>query len=323
MSEDIVQTTANIPLNLIVKSSVALRDVDEGSEKFIQLVQSIAQRGVLNSITVREVRNTQTGTVTYGLVDGLQRFTAAQKAGLTSIPANIISLNEAELLEAQIIANLHKIETKPAEYTQQLLRILSENPLLTIRELANRLCQQEAWLIQRLSLGKLTPDIQALVDEGKIALSNAYALAKLPQEEQVKFVDKAITDSSKEFLPAIRQRATELRAAARQGKDPNVKTEFQPVPFLQKISDIKTQIENPQLAAIICEIEGVSAPVDCFVAALKWCLHLDKNSVKEQIARNDEREKKREDEKARAKAERAEKLAREAAEKAVSLESLR
>ena len=40
------------------------------------------------------------------------------------------------MLEAQILANIHKIETKPMEYSAQLKRILSRNPLMTEAELA-------------------------------------------------------------------------------------------------------------------------------------------------------------------------------------------
>lgn len=98
-----------IPLSKIRENPVALRSVNRTSPDYLGLVDSIKQVGVMSSISVRELKDPATGDVLYGLIDGLHRFSAAQDAGLSEIPAQIKTFNEAAILEAQIIANAHKI----------------------------------------------------------------------------------------------------------------------------------------------------------------------------------------------------------------------
>lgn len=310
----------HVPVDKIIKSEVALRAVDESSEPFLELCESIRRHGILNSVTVRETKDKE-GNPCYGLVDGLQRFTAAKAVGLEFIPANITGLNEADVLEAQIVANVHKIETKPAEYTKQLARIIMSNPMLTLRELAKRLSKSLPWLEQRLSLSKLDENIQKLVDEGKIKLQNAFALAKLPVEEQANFVDRAMTDSPKEFVPAAISRAQELASAKREGRKAK-SAEFEPVMHLRKTSELKEALTDKALATKICEKEGVKKPMEGFTAALKWAFNIDADGLATQKAKFDARKKEREEAKARRDAERAEKKAKEAAEKATDIEKM-
>src|SRR5262245_37817198 len=120
---------AVIPLDKIRENAVALRQVDRESEAYICLVDSVRNRGILNPILVREITNPESGETLYGLVDGLHRWNAAIDAGLKEIPVQIIDMNQAEVEEAQIIGNVHKIETRPIEYTRQLERLMARQPL--------------------------------------------------------------------------------------------------------------------------------------------------------------------------------------------------
>lgn len=324
---DISATTATptilreIPLNQITKSEASLRSVNKQSISYLNLVASIALNGVLNSITVRELTPAEDGTPRYGLIDGLQRLTASGDAGKKTIPALVRNMNDASILEAQIIANMHTIETKPAEYTQQLVRILSANPTMTVNDLAQKLSVQEAWLNQRLSLDKLKPELQKLVDDGKLGLANAYILAKLPEDEQTNFSDRAQTENTGVFVAAVKARIKELREAKNQGKAAGPAT-FVPVPHLQKMSDIKDAQTDDALADHICRAEGATTNVDGFKAALAYVLNMDSGSVAKQKAKDEERKAKLAVEKEKVKAEREAKKTQEAAANAASITNL-
>lgn len=220
------------------------------------------------------------------------------------------------MLEAQILTNIHRIETKPVEYSQQLKRILARNPMMTESELAAKLCKSPTWIKERLGLAKISnPEIAAAINEGKIGLANAYALAKLPNEEQAAFVDRAISSTPEEFLPAVNGRVKEIREAKRKGTDPDSHT-FQPVPFLQKLGDIKAAAEDSQIAKTVCFQSNASTAVEGFKAALAWALHLDPASIAEQVAKEEARQaekaeakKRRDEEKAAAKAKQAASIA--------------
>lgn len=304
----------SIPLSMIRENPVALRSVNRQSESYMGLVDSIRKDGVLNAIVVREVEDPETKKVLYGLVDGLHRFSASQDAGLTHIPAQVRTFDDAETLEAQVLANVHKIETKPVEYSKQLMRILAQKPTLTVTELAGRLSKSPAWLGERLGLTKLIDPIQLLVDEGKVNLSNAYALAKLPSDEQPNFVDRAMTMSPQEFLPTAAARVKEIRDLKRQGRDATP-AGFIPVPHVRKIGELKDELTSKAVAHVLPKELGLTSVVDAFALGVQWSLHMDPASI--QIAREKDDARKKEAEQAKLKRdnERLEKQKKEAAEK--------
>lgn len=319
-----------VPIALIEKSEVALRSVNRQTEDFQNLVRSIKQRGVLNSILVRKVVGPG-GVVKYGLIDGLQRFTAAGDAGLIEIPARVVEMSDAEMLEAQIITNMNRIQTKPAELSKHLLRMLARNPLMTVAELAEKVCQSKTWIEQRLSLTKLKPEIQQLVNESQIHLTNAYALSKIPEEEQADHVDAAMSESPKTFVPRMKARVKEIRDAKNQGKDSG-KAEFRPTQHLQKVGDVKKEYavlhgeEDGESALKAClEANGIKVAGDAEKAVkmtLAWLLHFDPEAQKEQKAAAERRAKKKEEEKARLKKEREAEKERKAAEKAADITTM-
>ena len=93
----------NIPISEIKENPVALRTVKKDSQAYAELVDSIRNVGILNPITVRTVSDPATGTSYYVLVDGLHRFSGAQDAGLTEIPAHVLSIAEGDVLEAHAV----------------------------------------------------------------------------------------------------------------------------------------------------------------------------------------------------------------------------
>jgi ParB/RepB/Spo0J family partition protein len=311
---------ATVQLSDIRENEVALRTVNRESEDYLGLVDSIRQKGFLGAITVREKTDPETSQIYYELVDGLHRFKAACDAGLTEIGVDIVDLDDSETLEAQLMANVHKIETRPIEYTQQLKKILNLQPLMTEAELAESLGKSPQWIKQRLGLLKIeNKDIQQLIDEGKIGLANAYALAKLPPEEMADFVDRAMTMPPDTFVPAVNERAKEIREAKRKGQDAG-EAEFQPRAFLQKMADIKKVHTDGEMAQSLCAANKIKTPVEGFALAVAWVLHLDPESVAAQKQQDEERKqqraeakKRREVEKAAKKAETAKKKAAEAA----------
>ena len=276
-----------IKLSDIRENPVALRTVDRESEGYLGLVDSIRVRGFIGAISVRERTDAETGTVYYEVVDGLHRFNASKDAGLEMINVDVVSLDEDQVLEAQILTNIHKIDTRPVEYAQQIKRILTRNPLMTESELAVKLCKSPVWIKERLGLTKITnSEIAALINDGKISLANAYALAKLPENEQADFVERAITLKPDEFVGLVQARAKEIKDAKRQGTEAGV-TEFQPTAHLQKLGDFKAMAENRTAVAKL--VAGVKDPVEAAMVAIRWALHLDAESVAAAKAKDDAR----------------------------------
>lgn len=333
----------HLALDEIRPNPVALRQVNKESAKFLEIVNSIPIHGILNPINVRfvtEVVVDEEGNPVLGgdgepitesfykLVDGLHRYTASVEAGMETIPCQVLQLNDdTDELTAQVIGNLMKVETKKSEYTKQIVRILQKNPTMTEADLAEKLGVSPSFIKDRLSLQKITnPEIQKLIDADEICLSNAYALAKLPEEEHAQFIKQAIEQSPAEFSGLVKARNKELNKAAREGREAS--DEFPgAVARGRKISDIKDIVEKEDVSEIVPLVDGDSKE-EIILATLKWALHLDAESVaaakakhEEAVIKRKEAERKREEAKIKRDAEKKKEKAAEAAKAAEEAEA--
>lgn len=302
-----------VAVSEIRENPVALRAVNRESEEYLGLRDSIRDVGILNAITVRE--NTEVvGEETvkfFELCDGLHRYTAALDVGLTKIPVQVISLNDTRMLEAQVMANVHKVETRPVAYTKQLQRIFAANPTLTLAEMAAKVAKSPTWISLRLNLLKLEPTIQAVVDAGKITVSNAVQLAKLPQDEQPNYADNAATMGAEEFVPLVMARVKEIRDATRKGQAAQPAA-FVPVARLQKMSALRGELESAAVGPQLCKRAGVKTAPDGFALGVAWAVSLDPVSVEIRTAEAAVKKQAQEDEKKRRAAERTQKKADDA-----------
>jgi ParB/RepB/Spo0J family partition protein len=315
-------------LTQIRENPVALRALNREAPEYAGLVQSMKNIGFQGCITVREAKDEQSGEIFFEILDGLHRYNAAKDAGLTEIPVDIKDLDQATAMEAQIMMNVHRVETKPHEYAAQLRRIVQMKPTMTLTDLATRLGHATQWLQDRLQIARISnPEIAALINEGKIVLCNAIALSKLPEAEQGEFVARAMTEAGPVFVEAVGQRIKEIREARAKGGEA-APTEFTPVAHLQKLGDIKALREDAASIQKLLDYNGVTSAADAAKCVLNWVLNLDKASVEAQKARDEQRKadaeaakKRREVEKATKAAEKLDAKAKEAAEAAAKVKA--
>ena len=299
MSEGAVGKVANVslieglPITEIRENPVALRSVNRKSEKYLQIVDSIRTRGFIGAVSVRVKTDEETKEKYYELIDGLHRYTGAKDAGLDKINVNVLSIDDAEALELQVIMNSVKVETKPTEYAKHLQQLLGMNPMMTITELATKLSHSTQWISDRLQLTRIdNPDIQKLINSGKIKLGNAVALAKLPIEEHPNYLQRAITDGPKEFLPAIKTRLKELRDAKRAGKEAEP-AKFVPQPHLRQLREIRNELglgdkdKVGKVADVLIRTTGAKTAIDGFRLGVAWVVNFDPESQKAQTAKHE------------------------------------
>lgn len=271
----------HIPLADIQPNPAKLREVDTESAKFQGIIASIKDIGVLNAVNVRLMTDDESGETYYELVDGFHRFTACQAAGLDSIPAQVLDIAsegeeaEGQVLAAQIMANVQRVETKPVEYATQLLRMLNLNPMLSQAELAGQLNVSTDWLSKTLKLTKIESiEIKEAIDDSRISLSNAYALSQLPPEEQINLLDDAITEDPKAFAQTVNARKKEIKEANRAGRETKA-AEFVPRPRMKNLKAVTEACENDSLISSIIAESGASDPADVFKLALDYVRHID------------------------------------------------
>lgn len=86
-----------------------------------ELTDSIAQRGVIQPILVREMEPGR-----YQLVAGERRWRAAQRARLHQIPAIVRALSDAETLEIALIENIQRQDLNPVEEAEACSRLIAQ-----------------------------------------------------------------------------------------------------------------------------------------------------------------------------------------------------
>ena len=73
-------------------------------EEMNTLIESIQTQGILSPLIVRPIENTEE----YEVVSGHRRLHAAQKAGITEVPALIYALDRDSAAIAVVDSNLHR-----------------------------------------------------------------------------------------------------------------------------------------------------------------------------------------------------------------------
>lgn len=303
----------SVPLSAVRLPKTALRDVQSDSEDFKGLIESIKKNGFIGAIIVRQQEDAQTGATFYEVMDGTQRYGACMALGLSEINVDILSdWTEEEVLVGQIAMNAHSVATKPTEYCAQIVRILVIRPQMTLAQLAEQLGKSTQWIENIIKLRNIKDaNIREMVDTGRMSLSNAYALAMLPEDEQSNFLDQALNQDAQTFTAAVKQRKRELDAARRANKK-EAESVFVPVPHIRRMNVLKETLENPQPIIDLLNSNGCNDPQEAVTWALKWVMGLDPASVEKQKSDYEDRKKAAAEKAAQKQAEKEAKAAAEA-----------
>lgn len=167
--------------------------------KLGELAESIRTNGLIQPITVRP---NNTG---FELVAGARRFRAAQLAEVFSLPARIVTIDDAQALEWQLVENSQRVDVHPYEEAQGFQRLL-DMPGYHVATLVEKSGKSPAHVYARLSLLQLIPAIAEAFSAELITASHANLLARLPQEHQANAYEqcwrKDWQDKEPHLLPA-------------------------------------------------------------------------------------------------------------------------
>ena len=270
-----------IATDQLVDPPVVLRLVCRGSVAYMELRDSIADRGILNPILVRPSGRFPGK---YDVADGLYRVNGARDSGRTPVPALVKDLTDDDLLAIQIQANALRPETTPTEYARQIKRIMEVRPNATMAEISNRILHKgPKWIGETLGLLQLKKEYQTAVDRGEMPLGSAYELARVPYKFQAQFFDLARTMPVTEFRAAVQAFLKQFQEGVRQGKlDAFFTEDFKPHPHMRPLKEILPEFEKPRCSALILIAENCKTPLDAWRAALAWVMHLDRESVENQ-----------------------------------------
>lgn len=139
-------------------------------EKMADLVDSIREHGILQPVLLR-----QTGVDRYQLVAGERRFRAAEKAGLTTVPAIVRECSDREQLEMAVVENLQREDINVMEAARAYRRLIAEFEM-TQDTVSQRVGKSRSAVANVLRLLRLPEEIQDSLEQGEITEGHARAL---------------------------------------------------------------------------------------------------------------------------------------------------
>lgn len=139
-------------------------------EALAELEHSIREFGLLQPIVVREI-----ASGSYELVMGERRWRAAQRAGLTRLPAIIRRTGDDAMLRDALLENIHRVQLNPLDEAAAYEQLLAEFGV-TQTELADRLGRSRPVVTNTIRLLKLPVSVQRRVAAGVLSAGHARAL---------------------------------------------------------------------------------------------------------------------------------------------------
>ena len=206
---------ALIPLDRILPDEGQPRE-EFDEEALGRLADSLRIRGQLQPIRVRW----DEGQGAYIVVVGERRWRAARMAGLQSLSCVITDapLDEAELLAIQLVENALREDLKPVEQARAYKRLMDAHGWAS-RQLAGELNISQAAVVKALALLDLPAQVQEAVEQGALAPSVAYEVARLETHEaQAAMAEMAAVEKLTRDEVALAVRAVKANRPPPQGR---------------------------------------------------------------------------------------------------------
>lgn len=159
----------NIPLEFISPNPDQPRRTFD-NDALEELSASIRELGIIQPLSLRKV-----GRDSYQIIAGERRFRAAKMAGLTSVPAYIRTVNDAELTEMALIENIQREDLNAIEIALTFRKLIDQYNL-TQERLSERIGKKRATIANFLRLLKLPAEVQLGLRDKRVDMGHARAL---------------------------------------------------------------------------------------------------------------------------------------------------
>lgn len=280
---------ALVPVRDIRPPFEILRTVNKGATEYLELKDSMAEKGLMHSIQVRLVGDK------YEVVTGNHRFHVAQDLGWDTIACTIVECSDEEVLIRQIEENACRKDTTPMEYALQFQKYIDHRAAAGIKtnfvDIARIVNKKSTWVKRILSLLKLSSEVQKMVDSGEFTLTAAYALSSIPVCYHEQFIGPAKKLSTRDFELMVAEFAREIRGRAdERGRERAAIRDEELHPQLRNLKIIEKELDTPENCARLILDAGAQTALEGAKIALAWVLQQDAES---QITRSRKADKRR------------------------------
>ena len=203
----------------------------QDNEEMDALAESIKAHGVVSPIIVRPLENT---TDEYEIISGHRRVMASRKAGITEVPALVVSLDRDAAAIVLVDSNLHREHILPSEkaFAYKLkaealahkgyrtdLTSVQVAPRLATEQIAEDASTSKDTIKRYIRLTNLIPEILQYVDDGRISFTPAVELSYLNEQEQYDLLEQMELN---DCTPSLSQACRFKKMSQEQGLTPEV-----------------------------------------------------------------------------------------------------
>ncbi len=162
------EDTSEVPIDLIDPSSLQPRSIFDDA-KLDELARSIRANGVVQPLLLRRKG------LRFELIAGERRWRAAQRAGLSKVPAVLRDVSDEKVLEIAIIENIQREDLNPIEEAGAYKKLI-DTLGLTQEMVAERVGRDRSYITNYLRLLRLPVDLQELLQSGRLSTGHARTL---------------------------------------------------------------------------------------------------------------------------------------------------
>lgn len=228
-----MKNTRNQPVNISVSK---LRPFEghpfkvKDDKEMNTLIESVQTQGILSPLIVRPIENTDE----YEVISGHRRLHAAVKAGITEVPALVVSLDRDAAAIVLVDSNLHREHILPSEkafaykmkaealahkgYRTDLTSV-QVAPKLATEQIAEDAGTSKDTIKRYIRLTNLIPEILQYVDDGRIAFTPAVELSYLNEQEQYDLLEQMELN---DCTPSLSQACRFKKMSQEEGLTPEV-----------------------------------------------------------------------------------------------------
>lgn len=148
------------------------------AEALQELASSIRELGIIQPITLRKVEGQK-----YQIIAGERRWRASQLAGLTKIPAYIVTAEDQEVMEMALVENIQREDLNAIEIALAYQH-LADTSGMTQAKISERVGKSRTAVTNYMRLLKLPAQVQIALKNHEIEMGHARALLALESPSQ-------------------------------------------------------------------------------------------------------------------------------------------
>ena len=189
----------NIRLDEIIPNRFQPR-LTFNEQELNELAESIKMHGIIQPLVLRKINDK------YEIIAGERRYKAAQIAGLDTVPALIVEMDDKKSAEVALVENLQRKDLSAIEEAQSYKKILDMG-YITQEELALRMGVSQPTIANKLRLLNLSIPVKDALLNNKISERHARSLLAINDTNmQISMLNRIINERL-----TVRQTDDEIR----------------------------------------------------------------------------------------------------------------